>query len=168
MNTYTRQLKEGFLIIHNDGPLIRETNFWDTAIARTGRFYVSASGGAIRLLIPDGMKGIIPEMASGTKHVILSHLKKHLITTNALALEILFEDGSKSPFCLHTSEGGFDRYPVPEDCDLVWRFTAWIQVDGRPSMCLDLPAYIRTVYKIPCLQPWKSEPPTVFGVSWSF
>jgi len=152
-------------MINNDGPTIIDTNFWDSEWARRGLIYVSSNGGAIRLLVPDSQHAVIAEMEKGTRHVIASYLKKHLVRPDQLALEMLFEDGSDSPYAFHTNPGSFDRYPAPDDSNRVWRATVWEQKDGKPSMCLDLPLYIRTAYTLPCLQPWKSEFPTVLGVA---
>lgn len=168
MNARTAHNADAPLFIINDGPLIRETNFWETEYERRGLFYISTNGGAVRILVPDAQRGTISEMERGTQHVIFSYLKQHLVAQDQLALEVLFEDGSNSPYALHSAPGAFDRYPAQQDSQSTWRATVWEQCDGKPKMRLDLPAYVRTVYQIPCLQPWQSPFPSVFGVSAEF
>ena len=168
MNTHVVVRGSDQLMINNDGPAIIDTNFWDSEWSRLGLIYISSNGGAIRMLVPNSLRAAIAEMEKGTRHVIASYLKNHLVRPDQLALEMLFEDGSDSPYAFHTPPGTFDRYPVPEDSNRVWRATVWEHKDGRPSMRLDLPLYIRTVYNLPCLQPWNSEFPTVFGVARSY
>lgn len=168
MNTHSAHKANAPLFIINDGPLIRETNFWETDYARRGLLYISTNGGAVRILVPDAQRGSISEMERGTQHVIFSYLKQHLVAQDQLALEVLFEDGSNSPYALHSGPGAFDRYPARPDFHSVWRATVWEQCAGKPTMRLDLPAYVRTVHQIPCLQPWESPFPTAFGVSTEF
>lgn len=40
------------LELHNHGPLILGTNYWQTDQAAAGKFFCSVNAGAIRLLVP--------------------------------------------------------------------------------------------------------------------
>ena len=50
------------LFIENDGPEILSTNFWQSALARAGTFYLSTNAGAFRLLVPTQHQGSLREM----------------------------------------------------------------------------------------------------------
>jgi hypothetical protein len=48
--------------IHNDGPAIVSSNYWDTEFAKAGAVFLSVNAGAFRLLLPDSQIGALADM----------------------------------------------------------------------------------------------------------
>lgn len=144
------------ITIENDGPLILATNYWQTTIAHAGKFFLSTNAGTFRLLIPQAHLSVVREMRSG-REVVFS---RGAMTLNGQHLpdmmELLFDDGSASPFSLHLSPGQLDRFPLDTDTTQAWTCTAWTQLVGtRGRRVLTRPAYYRHVRTLPDLRPWQ-------------
>ncbi|MGQ3672046.1 hypothetical protein ACT6QG_06585 [Xanthobacter sp. TB0136] len=139
------------LRIDNQGQKIVETNFWDSEMARRGYFYLSWNAGAARLLVPDAQAGSVREMKSA-KYVIVSRGRWEEAGRDD-ALELLFEDKSDNPYCLHLSKEQTDRL-IPEE-DQGGGF--WVVVWTRRGQQLRLPGKYRKVETVPCLQPWSEN-----------
>jgi hypothetical protein len=141
------------LIITNSGPLIVSTNFWETSLAAQGLAHLSINARAFRLLMPPELEETIPEMATG-KLVVVSRPRN----PSKYDLEIMFDDGTDDPYCLHLSAGQVSNWPAREDDgrdDL--EFTVWTQPrrGEGPHQALRRPAAYRSVGSVPCLKPWK-------------
>lgn len=136
------------LAIKNAGQNIIETNYWDSEHARRGYCYLSWNAGAARLLLPDALKGELREMR-GANCVIVSRGPWHE-QGGREALELLFEDGSDSPYCLHLVAEQTDRL-LPED-NQGGGFVVTVWTRGGEK--LRLPGKYRTVAAVPCLDPW--------------
>lgn len=136
------------LEIFNKGAAILSTNYWDSEQARQGYVFLSFNAGFARVLLPDAMKSQLPEMRSATM-VILSH-GPWSERAGANGWELLFEDGTDAPYCLHLSEEQSDRtLPAADQGGGFW-LTVWT----RGGEKLRLPAKFRRVAELPCLQPW--------------
>lgn len=135
--------------IHNNGPAISGTNYWDTEHA--GYFYLSWNAGAARLLVPDTRVGEIAEMRTG-EYVILSY-GPWTDQGSRPAWELLWEDGSDSPYAIHLVEEQTDRRPPVEDQGGGLIVTAWT----RAGLVATWPGKFRRVREIPCLQPWSEH-----------
>lgn len=136
------------ITIKNNGQVIESTNYWDLEQAQRGYVFLSWNAGAGRLLVPDSQAAIIREMKTG-KYVIVSR-GPWMDQGGRDAVELLFEDGSDSPFALHL---------VSEQCDRMIPATdegggIFISVWTRAGEQLRLPARYRRVDEIPCLAPW--------------
>lgn len=59
------------LEITNHGPLITGTNYFDSELAAAGKLYVSVNGGAVRVLLPPAMYGVLADMRSA-KYCVVS------------------------------------------------------------------------------------------------
>lgn len=136
------------LTITNKGQAIESTNYWDSEHAKAGYCYLSWNAGAARLLMPDALKPAIREMRTA-QYVIVSRgpWREH---GNRDALELLFEDGSDTPYCLHLVAEQTDRL-LPED-NQGGGFVVTVWTRGGEK--LRLPGKYRTVPDIPCLDPW--------------
>lgn len=139
------------LTIDNQGQKIVSTNFWDSEMAKRGYFYLSWNAGAARLLVPDTQGRSVRDMKSG-KYVIVSRDRWAEAECDD-ALELLFEDGSDSPFCIHLVKEQTDRL-IPEE-DQGSGF--WVVVWTRRGQQLRLPGKYRAVDTLPCLQPWSEN-----------
>lgn len=137
--------------IHNDGPAISGTNYWDTEHAGAGYFYLSWNAGAARLLVPDTRVGEIAEMRTG-EYVILSY-GPWTDQGGRPAWELLWEDGSDAPYALHLVEEQTDRRPPEADQGGGLIVTAWT----RGGLAATWPGKYRRVREIPCLRPWSEH-----------
>ena len=144
-----------YLEIVNKGRLIASTNFWDSPMAGEGIFYLSWNAGVARLMVPDKMIPIIDEMRPA-KYVIVSHgpwPEAH----GQQGLEILFEDESASPFCIHlTVQQQTDRVMLDKGDGSPFDLVAWTRSGPEATWT----ARYRDVPKIPCLLPWGHAPDT--------
>lgn len=116
--------------IQNDGTRIRSTNYWSTEHAMAGLCYLSGNAGDWRLLVPAAAAGMLPEMRTGVRISIEPSLQ------TSECWDIVFEDGSDSPFALALDKRQVDRAMTPGRC----RLTVWTP-DG---LALDLPCDVRT------------------------
>lgn len=139
------------LIIENQGQAIARTNYWDSDHAKAGYFFLSWNAGAGRLLMPDSQKAALAEMRSA-KYVIVSR-GPWTDQGGRDALEMLFEDGSDSPYCLHLVAEQTDRLLPDDNQGGGFVITVWT----RGGEKLRLPGRYRTVKSLPCLAPWESH-----------
>jgi hypothetical protein len=98
-----------FISIGNNGQDIASTNYWSSEQALAGLCFASTNAGAIRLLVPKATEFALSEMRTGKKITIersLSHDKR--------CVDIVFEDGTDSPFFLTISKKQFDLLPGPQ------------------------------------------------------
>lgn len=139
------------ITIINDGPRIGETTYWESEHAAAGLFYLSWNAGAGRVLIPEGQTGILPEL-TGADEVIVSRgpWPAH---GNHDALELLWEDGSDSPFCIHLVAEQCDRVIPESEQGGGFVVTVWTQ-DGVQG---EWPGRYRQVPTIPYLKPWEAQ-----------
>jgi len=120
----------------NNGLEIEATNFWETEVAAKGRFYVSVNAGTFRLLVPPSQEGQIAEMKTGEKVIISRGL-----SNVGDIVEILFDDGSESPYALFLSPRAFDRFPCMKGYPVgpavgCFPFTIWVQGEDKQPHCV--------------------------------
>jgi hypothetical protein len=133
--------------ITNAGKKIQETNYWDSDVAKAGKLFFSPNAGCIRMLIPDNMHYIIPEIQTGKK-IIISRGPWPAVDRSD-AFEILFDDYSDEPFALHV---GTEQWLMLPQKTSGWAFAAWT----RTGCVMEKPKiYYRAVVSIPCLRPWR-------------
>jgi hypothetical protein len=141
--------------IHNHGPLILSTNYWDSELARAGKLYVSVNAGAIRVLLPAALYGVLAEMRT-SKVCVLSR-GPWPAEQRKEAVEIMWDDGSDSPFALHLTPESFDLLPAKPEAGREWVCSVWTAKDGEPHKSLERVCHWRQVARIPCLEPWRSR-----------
>jgi hypothetical protein len=112
------------LMIENDGPEIKKTNYFESPYAKGNKFYLSFNGGAVRLLLPPIL---IPEFQNEWKIA-----KRFILTRKKMVefgiqdgYEIWFDDKSKDPFKLQMSSNSSDRLLPKEDHDRTIPFSVW-------------------------------------------
>jgi len=112
--------------IENDGPRLIATNYWGTEQAAAGYYYLTTNAGTVRLLVPasrakpDQMK----DMAN-TREVVLT---RGTFMGHDNCVEVMFEDGSPSPYCIHIDSKQVDRQWVQTDEHKRWRFAIWTEL----------------------------------------
>lgn len=139
------------LQIENKGQAITSTNYWDSDHAKAGYCFLSWNAGAARLLLPDALKPALMDMR-GSKYVIVSR-GPWTAHGGREALELLFEDNSDSPYCLHLVAEQTDRLLPEDNQGGGFAVTVWT----RGGEKLRLPGKYRTVAAIPCLEEWSEQ-----------
>jgi len=135
------------LRIENDGPDIVETNYWKTEWNDRGIIALSLNARTFRILLPDSMADQVADMQTG-KEIIISKGKHR----GKLAYEILFDDGTNSPYSLLLDgQQMIGPHPADDQAGREVRLSVWIR---GPRRILDAPARFRIVSKLPCLRPW--------------
>ncbi len=117
--------------IQNDGQNIVGTNYWEIAQAASGLCYLSGNAGALRLLVPSAAEDLISEMRTGTSVTIEPSLK-----LPDRCWDVVFEDGTPSPFFLAIDKQMVDRKMKPGACVL----SVWTQA----GKILELPCNVST------------------------
>jgi hypothetical protein len=147
-------MAEPLLFIDNDGPAITRTNYWSTALARRGTFYLSSHAGAFRLLVPPQHQGTLRAMRSAKVCVVSRGPYPDLQWPDAL--EILFDDGSTDPFSVYLSPEAIDRMPHDQDRAYTWTLSVWTHRVGQAcTKALEFPCHYRRVLRLPALRPWQ-------------
>jgi len=133
------------LQIKNDGAVILEANFWHGPVAAAGKHILSLNAGAFRLLLAS--EDPVREMATAEEIVI----SRGPWPAQGLddAFELMFEDGSDSPYALWLSATSLDRLPAAQDVGREFRFSAW---RPGPRCVLRLPCWYRLASALPCLK----------------
>lgn len=110
MNSATPQddLAElGCITVSNDGPHVIDTNYFDTPHAQQGFLFASWNAGVLRLLVPDSQVHALADMQTA-KTVVVT--KGHHPGAGRELFEILFDDGSASPFMVLLDPELSDRH----------------------------------------------------------
>lgn len=138
-------------LIHytNHGPLIIETDYWRSDLARHGIVGISINAGCIRICLPREMRGLVQDMRRA-KVVAISRGPWRADTgQTGEAVEVMWDDGSSDPVCLHT---GVEQWPMLPRAGEPWTCAVYVW-QRRPSRALDRPAIVRHVPHIPWLEP---------------
>jgi len=127
--------------------LLASTNFWETEFERQGLIYLSFHRNCFRVLLPRALAPSLAQLETAFE-VIVSRgpwpeVGKHD------AIELLFEDGSSSPFCFHigVEQCGFlpSPYAMPAP---VMSCAVYAAPD---KIALEMRAYFRHAPYIPYL-----------------
>lgn len=125
------------MLIENDGPAIRATDYWQSEHAAAGMCYLSGNAGALRLLVPPVTAAQhLADMRTGKRVTI-----EPSIAGGPQCVDIVFEDGSDSPFYLALDRRQMDRALTP---GRRVPFAVWVQgADGGTEKVLSLQADIK-------------------------
>lgn len=137
--------------IQNRGQALVSTNYWDTPHAQAGYCYLSWNAGAARLLIPDNQKVIIREMKGATEVIVSRGPWRD--QGERMGIELLWEDGSDAPFCLHLVEEQCDRVIPSSDQGGGFPVIIWTRGGEKGRW----PDRYRIVTEIPWLKPWNEH-----------
>lgn len=136
------------ITVENAGQRIVRTNYWTSEQAIAGYFYLTWNAGAGRILIPDAQKSALREMRSAEMVIVSSG--PWIEHSGRMALELLFEDSSDIPFCLHMVAEQTDRMLPDTDQGGGFVITAWTRGGEKGRW----PGRFRKVESIPCLDSW--------------
>jgi hypothetical protein len=133
-----------FISVSNDGPKVVDTNYWSSDLARRGMLYLSVNAACIRLFAPSALNA---GDLTGVTEVIVSRGR----VSRGDAVELLFEDGSNTPFVITLSVGQCDRLPASSDQGRALKVALY-----QNGQCVrEWPARYRIVKRLPCLAPWR-------------
>lgn len=99
------------IIVQNNGEELISTNYWETELALAGYFFVTANAGCLRVLVPPMHENSIQEMRTGRRVLI-----EPSIYEPRVALDFIFDDGTKNPFTLSIERAMMDRRLQPGRC----------------------------------------------------
>ena len=91
------------ITIENDGPAIVRTDYWQTEHAQRGLVYLSGNAGVLRLLLPAAVEHMLVEMRGATRATIEPSIQ------TAGCWDVVFEDGTSSPFAIAVDPRQIDR-----------------------------------------------------------
>jgi hypothetical protein len=143
--------------IHNHGPLITASNYWDSEMAAAGKIYVSVNAGAIRMLLPSVLRHYLQEQRPA-QYAILSRGPWPAAGLED-AVEILWEDGTKAPFSQQLHPVSFDFLPAEPEAGKELVITVWVDKKGFPHKSLERRCLWRRVPSIPWLKMGTGELP---------
>jgi len=150
------------LTFSNDGQRLVSTNYWNSKYAAKNLLFLSFNAGAARLLIPKGMEPMLKELKTGSYCIISrGKLKAFMLGQKRIEpekqgvdmYELLFEDFSDAPYCVHVEVSQSDRTLPEVDSETDFILTAWTEA----GLQFTLPAKYRKVDYVPCLKPWKND-----------
>lgn len=105
------------ITIENAGADLAGTNYWQTEHAGAGLCYLSGNAGTWRLLVPEAAAGMLTEMRTGKRTTIEPSLH------DPRCWDIVFEDGTDTPFSIAIDKRQIDRAVEPGRC----RMTVWTE-----------------------------------------
>ena len=126
---------EELITVQNHGALILQSNYWESDLAQGGKVFCSVNAGAIRILLPPARYGDLADMRTG-KYCILSR-GPWPDQGKAEGIEIMWEDGSDSPYALHLTPESFDLLPGEPKAGREWVCAVYLAKDGRPHKSLE-------------------------------
>lgn len=138
--------------IANEGQEITSANYWSLDVEQAGKLFVPVNAGAIRVLVPRSQAGIVEDMRPA-KECVLSRGPWPAMRLGD-AIEIMWDDDSPSPFCLHLSPESFDMVPGEPTGGREWVISVWVYDQGRPKKAVEHVCHWRRVKALPCLDPW--------------
>lgn len=127
--------------VRNHGPLITQTNYWQSELAQAGKVFCSVNAGAIRVLLPPSEYSALADMRQA-QYCVLSR-GPWPAERKPEGVEIVFEDGSDSPYALHLVPDSFDLLPTEPEAGREWLVSVWTQKDGSPHKALERKCYWR-------------------------
>lgn len=137
----------------NDGPRIVSSTYWGSPHERAGKIHCSCNAGAIRVLLPRSMAHLVDEMSTA-RHIVVSR-GPWPEEAKEDAVELLFDDGSESPFALHLGAESWALLPGDPGAGS-WSLSIWTADQiGEPLLLASWEScWWRQVARIPCLEPW--------------
>lgn len=104
------------ITISSSGSELAATNYWESEHAHSGLCYLSANAGVLRLLVPEAAENLLGEMRTGKSAYVENSMQ-----APGRAWDIVFDDGSDSPFALTLDRKQTDRAMERGPCRLaVW------------------------------------------------
>lgn len=135
-------------VIENHGPLLLSSNYFGGELEEGGKYFVSCNAGCVRILWPRCRRREVNDMRTSAYVILTRGLYE-----GAEGLEILFEDKSPSPYCLHLTDASADLLPGDPGEVQQWTVAVWMWREDKPAKVLERRAHWRRVATLPHLQP---------------
>jgi hypothetical protein len=130
-----------------------DTDYWKSLHAQNGFLHLQYNARRFSLLVPPSFEHALPNICTGKIAVISRGAFPECGKLDFF--EIMFEDYSDSPYCIHISPEQLSILPGCEFRNVELRMSVLIQGGGnKPKKVLDLPCYFRMVNRIPCAKPY--------------
>ena len=134
--------------IHNDGPELISTNYWETDEG-LNNFAYGANAGTMRLFVPINYEAEIPNMIHGCDYVIVSTIRNPGI--EKFSIEFLFEDHTNTPYMINVgAAAALGYFPQADPTPVERPLTLWVK---GPRKVTTLRAFSRCVPKLPWMKP---------------
>jgi hypothetical protein len=148
----TQEERDAMIQVVNHGAHVAATDYWLSDLNSRGLFFLSINTGAFRLLMPDALAWAVQEFETA-QHVIISRGQFQ----GQDAYEILFDDGTDTPFSVQVGINQADRVVPSSDDGQTVIFSAWIRnkANGTPLLAYEKNARFRAVETLPCLKSWE-------------
>lgn len=117
----------------NKGPLICQTNYWQSELAKRQFFLVSLHRETVRILLPPYFYGHVESMFPATETLIYFYYNEERKKQMA---KIVFNDNSDNPYWLHGYLNQFDRLPSKHEYNAPFDLTIWIEENSIPKNVL--------------------------------
>lgn len=133
--------------ISNKGPAINASNYWDSPMARAGKYAISTNAGTVRVLVPDNLQQQLADMLRGVSWIEVRALPLAQWPEDGVCTQWLFEDFSSSPYLLALSRGAFlDAIPKHREG---FTIAFWTRREGLPHLHAELPCHWVTMPVLP-------------------
>jgi hypothetical protein len=144
------------IFIKNEDHKIIETNYWETTPSKKGLYYMSLNAGYYRLLVPKNNDNFEKEISTAKYAVISRGAASQLNPPRPDAFEIVFEDGTDSPYAIIMTPDYWDRYPGDEDEGWNGKMAIYCNYSKEPVLEFDK-VYYRKAASLPCFDPVPSK-----------
>ncbi|MBB1390172.1 hypothetical protein H5185_12185 [Shewanella sp. SG44-6] len=91
----------------NDGPLVKETNFFESELCNSGVIYISWNANEGRLFLSELHKDALKEITSSNVTYVIMRTGTFSFGLNGI--ELMFEDGSLAPYSITITDLASDR-----------------------------------------------------------
>ena len=140
------------ITVTNAGPDVLSSSYWGSEYDHAGKLYASCNGGAVRLLLPRALRAMPAQELVAARHAVLSR-GPWPEAGLAEAVEIMWEDGTDSPYAMHLSVESFDVLPAEPDWSRDWIVTTWYPgAGGEPEKRSEHRCYWRRSPRLPDLR----------------
>jgi hypothetical protein len=137
----------------NRGQEVVSSTYWQSEYANDGKDFVSCNAGALRVLLPPARTHAVTDMR-GAREVVLSRGPMPDAGGREM-VELMWDDGSDTPFCLHLAPQLFDELPAEPPPDSEWVCIVYTERNGAPHQEIMQVCHWRRVAALPCLKPWQ-------------
>ncbi len=131
------------------------TGFWNTSFAKQGGMFLASNGPAFQLLLTNAQIPAVAEAMRTATEVIVTRGPWDL-AGGADGMEVMFEDGSDSPFSIHLAEDQCLWMPPRSKSG-----SADLRCTVSGPGCVEIGTFrakFRWAREIPCLKPWGEVP----------
>lgn len=150
-------MPDEFLTIRNDGPVIVETNYWNTRPALDAKILVSLNAGTVRVLLPRSYGTEVMLASLGAIGAALTRGEWVDVPGRPTAYELLLDDGSADPYAIFVLPAAFVSGQLAEsDFGRRVPLVFYVHSEKPPGFVAwePRPCTLRKAATLPHLAPW--------------